>query len=575
MDRMSTYFIYKNQVLSSLLLGLAGLQSVVAQPVLGGIDPGVEQRRLQERERVERQRLERIPDVRLQAPSKVSVPDMVAAESPCFVIREIALRGELAEQFDWVLAAARGGQLDQKAGALCLGVHGVSLATQRAQNVLIGRGFVTSRVLAEPQDLSSGRLVLTLLPGRIRAIRFAAESDTNHRATLWNALPMRTGDVLNLRDVEQALENFKRVPSADADIQIEPAETPGSSDLVIRWKQAMPFRLNLTLDDAGSKSTGKTQASTTLSYDNAFTLNDLFYLTLNHDLGGAAGGSEGHTLHYSVPFGYWLLAATESQNRYHQQVAGANQTIVYSGISRNAELKLSRLVYRDQKNKTTLSVRAFQRQSRNFIDDTEVQVQHRAVGGWEAAVAQRVFMGAATLDAGAAFRQGTGAFGAMAAPEEAFGEGTSRFRLITADLNLNAPFDLAGQKLRYSGNWRAQWNHTPLTPQDRFAIGGRYTVRGFDGESSLSAERGWLLRQEVAVALGASGHELYLGVDHGEVGGPSSQFLIGRRLTGAVLGLRGGAKGWNYEVFAGRPLKKPHGFRTASTTAGFSLSLSF
>ena len=41
-----------------------------------------------------------------------------------------------------------------------------------------------------------------------------------------------------------------------------------------------------------------------------------------------------------------------------------------------------------------------------------------------------------------------------------------------------------------------------LDAQDRFAIGGRYTVRGYDGEASLSAERGWLLRNDLSWAVG-------------------------------------------------------------------------
>jgi hemolysin activation/secretion protein len=404
-------------------------------------------------------------------------------------------------------------------------------------------------------------------------------------------VPAKPGDILNLRDIEQALENFKRLPSAEADIQVEPAEAPGTSDLVISWQQTMPFRLSLTADDGGSKGTGKNQGSITLSYDHWWTLNDLFYVTYNRNLAGslshsalrsnAAGdasdgkhGTEGHTVHYSIPWGYWLLGFTQSQNSYFQNVAGANQNIIYSGISSNADIKLSRLIYRDQTHKTTVSVKAFQRTSNNYIDDTEVGVQRRIVGGWEAALAERAFIGAATLDTSVAFKHGTGAFGALPAPEEAFGEGTSRFQLTKADVNLNAPFDLAGHKLRYSANWRAQWNHTPLTPQDRFAIGGRYTVRGFDGESSLSAERGWLIRQELSTAVGASGQELYIGLDHGKVGGPSSDTLVGKRLTGAVLGLRGSAKGLSYELFAGQPVKKPGGFLTARTTAGFSLSWS-
>ena len=234
--------------------------------------------------------------------------------------------------------------------------------------------------------------------------------------------------------------------------------------------------------------------------------------------------------------------------------------------------------YRDQRRKTTLALRAFRRASFNFIDDTEIEVQRRVVGGWELGLNHREFLGAATLDANLQYRRGTGAFGARPAPEELFGEGTSRFGLVAADASLNLPFQLADQKLRYSALWRAQWNRTPLTPQDRFAVGGRYTVRGFDGESSLMAERGWLIRNDLGWALGQSGAELYAGIDHGEVGGGSSQFLLGKRLTGAVLGLRGttnALRGLRYDLFVGTPLRKPEGYRTAHLTGGFNLNLGF
>ena len=48
-------------------------------------------------------------------------------------------------------------------------------------------------------------------------------------------------------------------------------------------------------------------------------------------------------------------------------------------------------------------------------------------------------------------------------------------------------FAVAGSRFDYQGSWRAQWNRTVLIAQDRFAIGGRYTVRGFDGESAMQA----------------------------------------------------------------------------------------
>jgi hemolysin activation/secretion protein len=129
--------------------------------------------------------------------------------------------------------------------------------------------------------------------------------------------------------------------------------------------------------------------------------------------------------------------------------------------------------------------------------------------------------------------------------------------------------------MRYLGVLRGQWNDTPLVPQDRFSIGGRYTVRGFDGENTLAADRGWLMRNDLGLLLGASSAEAYLGIDYGEVAGPSSDLLLGKRLAGAVIGLRGGYKNVSYDFFLGEPIKKPDGFRTASTTAGFRLGVAF
>ena len=340
------------------------------------------------------------------------------------------------------------------------------------------------------------------------------------------------------------------------------------------------LRGTLSLDDSGTEATGRYQASATVSADHLFALNDLFYASANHSLDGHAfhnqrRGTEGQTAHYSLPYGYWMLGFTASNSQYHQSVAGLSQDYVYAGQTHNAEVKLARLLYRDQSRKTTAAIRAFRRESRNLVDDTEIEVQHRVVAGWEASLSHKEFIGSATLDGTLAYRQGTGAFGARRAPEEAFNEGSSHFQLAAADVTLNAPFQLGGQKFRYSGQWRAQWNFTPLSPQERFAIGGRYSVRGFDGEASLMAERGWLSRNDLGWAVGQSGAELYTGIDYGHVSGPSVQLLPGNHLAGAVVGVRGAFKGLNYDVFIGAPVWKPERYRTARYTSGFNLNYSF
>ena len=555
-------------------------------------EPVDQYRRQSERESQLRQQLEPQVDVHLPSQPPQRADRLPRDEQPCFPIRTIKL-GLSAVGTQHPVASSRkleaiardalervggvGDDIDSPAGA-CLGSKGLAILMTRAQSALVAQGYVTARVLAAPQNLQSQTLELTLMPGIVKRIIVQTESDRS--PAQWNTLALAEGDVLNLRDIEQTLENFKRLPSVDTDFKIEPAEEPGQSQVRILHKQGREIRLTASVDDGGYKSTGVYQGSLTLSLDNTLTLSDLFYVTLSNDLGGGspgARGTQGNTAHYSMPVGYWTVGTTFSKSRYHQSVAGISQTYLYSGSSDTAELSFSRNVYRDASAKTDLRLKAFARGSNNYVDDTEVQVQRRRVGGWELGIGHRQQLSGTQFDANLAYKRGTGAFGSISAPEEATGDGTSHFSLISADGMVSLPWQALQQNWRYSSSARLQSNLTRLTPQDRFSIGNRYSVRGFDGEQTLVAERGWFLRNEIAAEF--PGQQLYAGIDYGEVSGPSSQYLAGTALAGGVLGWRGAvpllAGRGQYDFFVGWPLHKPDAMRTANTTAGFNLSMSW
>ncbi|RUS67587.1 Hemolysin transporter protein ShlB [Saezia sanguinis] len=533
----------------------------------------------QQRDRELREQMGSAPNARLEEmgqliPNETRIPDQ---ESPCFTIERIELMGELAEKFQWALKAADNGpgrSVDQATGR-CLGAQGINTVMSRVQNAIIEKGYITTRIFAAPQDLNEGTLTLTLVPGRIRSIRWGEGSQTR---TSWRAaLPMREGDLLNLRDLEQALEVFKRVPTADADIQIEPGAQAGESDLVLYWQQKFPFRLNLSVDDGGSRDTGRYQGALTLSYDNWLTMNDLFYVSLNHHLADSQGGnSRGYALHYSIPFdGDWLLSFNGSYYKYEQDIAGINQSYTYRGSSQNADISLSRRIYRDSSKRLNAYIKGWTRRSHNYIDDVEIEVQRRRTAGWEIGADYRQFIGNAILNANLSYRRGTGADNALPALEEQYGEGTSRMKIVNLNATLNVPWQIGSQYFRYYGTLRVQWNDTPLIPQDQFAIGGRYTVRGFDGRNNLMGDRGWLTRNDVGWIIGNTGQELYFGLDFGCVSGQATRYQVGQNLAGAVIGLRGGYGHVSYDAFVGTPLHKPDGFETSKFTSGFNVNVWF
>ena len=85
--------------------------------------------------------------------------------------------------------------------------------------------------------------------------------------------------------------------------------------------------------------------------------------------------------------------------------------------------------------------------------------------------------------------------------------------------------------------FHGQFTNDTLNYIDDLTIGSRYTVRGFDGETMLAAERGFYWRNELQVPIEHTGQFVYGGIDYGHVFGPNTAFLAGTQLAGTVVGL--------------------------------------
>ncbi|WP_321902863.1 ShlB/FhaC/HecB family hemolysin secretion/activation protein [Paraburkholderia tropica] len=457
----------------------------------------------------------------------------------------------------------------------CVGKQGLDLLTKGLQGVILSRGYVTTRVLLPTQDLSKGTLKFSLVPGVIRNLEFA---DADTRGTLKSAFPTRDGNVLQLRDLEQGLEQMKRVPNQDAAMQIVPGASPGESDVVVTVKRTKPWSLVVSADNSGTRETGGYLGSVTLGLYNLLGLNDVLSGGYNQDLqfGNHSLGTHGWNASYSVPWGYWTGTLYGYTNTYYQQIAGVNQTFVSSGNAQTAGLKLERVFYRSQSDKSGIELQLIKRFGASFIEDTEIPQQYRDNTFIEAGLTNRHYFGAAQFDGTLAYRQGIGALGAM--PNSSDGP-TYYFHLAMLDANLSVPFAVAGQTLRYVGTVHGQFTNDQLNYIDDLTIGSRYTVRGFSGETMLAAEKGFYWRNELQYPLGQSGQVLYAGIDYGHLWGPSTAYLAGTQLSGAAIGLKGSVSTslgtYGYDVFAGTPIYAPSGFAVSRITLGFQFTGQF
>ena len=457
----------------------------------------------------------------------------------------------------------------------CIGKQGLDMLTKGLQGAILSRGYITTRVLLPTQDLSKGSLKFALIPGVIRHLKFADEAT---RGTWKTAFPSRDSNVLQLRDLEQGLEQMKRVPNQDATMQIVPGASPGESDVVVTVTRTKPWSLVVSADNSGTDATGRYIGNVSLGLYDLLGLNDVLSAGFNQDLqfGNHDLGTHGWNASYSVPWGYWTGTLYGYTNTYYQQVAGVNQTFVSSGNAQTAGLKLERVIHRSQNDVSGIEFQLIKRFGASFIEDTEIPQQHRDNTFIEAGLTNRHYFGAAQFDGTLAYRQGIGWLAAM--PSSASGP-TYYFHMATLDANLSVPFAVAGQAFRYLGTLHGQFTDDELNYIDDLTMGSRYTVRGFNGQTMLAAEKGFYWRNELQYPLGQTGQVLYAGIDYGHLWGPSTAFLAGTQLAGAAIGLKGSVPSrfgaYSYDVFAGTPIYAPSGFPAQSVTLGFQVTAQF
>ncbi|MDR3099308.1 MAG: ShlB/FhaC/HecB family hemolysin secretion/activation protein [Paraburkholderia sp.] len=487
------------------------------------------------------------------------------AETPCFDIDKIEIANNPFRSLERVVSPVVG---------QCAGVAGLKLVQEAATNALIDQGYVTSRVSVPAQSLTSGTLALEVAPGRIGEVRSEGEAT----GSLARALPLRSGDLLNQRGIDQALENIRRLPSqSSARFDITPGEQPGESDIVLQPDTGKRWRAAIGYDNAGQNATGKNELYGILSIDSPLGQYDQLQVSglTNADRGAPGKGETQASASYSIPFGYAMLALSAWRASYLQTQSYPAGAAQFTGQQKGVDVKLSRVIQRSAHSRTEMSARAYRALNHNELNGTGIEVQERDVYGYELGVAHRHYLGRVQVDAALGWRAtlpGISRQPGYVIDEAAF---NGREQIETASVAVLAPFRVASQPFSWQFKWTRQNARTRVTAPDYFMIGTRFSVRGFDQQTTLAAESGWTVSNELdwyaPTSFGVQA--LYVGLDAGRVSGPTAAYLTGDTLVGTVAGIRGTlapknrfSASVNYDVSLGWPLYRPNAFQNRTPT---------
>lgn len=456
-------------------------------------------------------------------------------------------------------------QIERDFSGRCLGVVEIEQILAEVTRDYMARGYITTRAYLPQQDLSKGILEILVLEGVVDKIML--EDDEHGSIRLGTVFP-RAGQIMNLRDFEQGIEQVNKLSSNNAVMDVQPGQTAGASAIVIRNQPRTPFHASFSGDNQGSEGTGRNQYAATVIADHLLGLNELLLYTHrgSHPHDEERKFSESDSFSAIVPFGYSTVSLSSNRSRYTTTiVAPSGLDLQFRGKSATDSLRIERVMFRDQSTRATLGSSLTLKDSNSWLAGQYLGISSRrlTVLDLDANVSTGVAGGVLGLDFGLV--KGLSVAGALHDMDNLPSEAPrAQFDKLKFGLSYSIPFHIAGKDFSFSSSFTGQKAMDTLYGSEQILIGGIYSVRGFvnntlSGDSGYYVRNDLSMRHNVTVGGQAVGLRFYTGIDFGEVRSRVADVPAGR-LAGMAIGVNANWKGVSVEVFNTRALDQPNFF---------------
>lgn len=491
-------------------------------------------RQEQERLRVEQERTNRE-----RAPTGVDLNSIKPAQTPlakdgiCHNIKTINFVGAN------VLDAEDRAVLSAPFANKCMQAADIQNLMGEVTKQYIDRGFTTTRAYLPAQDLSQGVLQILVQEGRIE--RFVVEGDASKRLNLRWAVPAVAGDLLNIRQLEQAVDQLNNVPGNKVTMDIVPGSQPGQSVVVFRNTASTPVNLQVSADNQGSEPTGVNGTSATLAVGGLLGLNETLTVTARQSSPHTAdASSDSSSVALSLPDGFATYGVSMAKSNFSTGFTTniGNHMVTY-GDSTTYTLTAERVVARDQDSRYSVVTALSQVEGgTRTVNDAGAVIQKTGRTAKTMGVGIKT---TTTVGGGSFYIKPELVFGLAPIPNTISDGPQGEFTKLNMDVNYDRRFDALGQKLGWTSNFKGQYSRDKLLSSQQILVGSTSSVRGFVN-NAMSGDSGYYWRNELAwhtetsVANVSVKNKLFVGLDMGRVSNHDTSLPRGS-MSGFAFGL--------------------------------------
>ncbi|MBD2798085.1 ShlB/FhaC/HecB family hemolysin secretion/activation protein [Xenorhabdus sp. 18] len=455
----------------------------------------------------------------------------------------------------------------------CLTAGKINELVRKVSNTYIEKGYVTSLARLKEQDLSTSILTITVTEGKVGTILLDGEPSL----ALKMAFPNMTGKILNLRDIEQGMEQLNRLPSQQITIDIQPAEQPGYSDVILkRTVSKLPAHASLVMNNSGQKNTGSEQINATFGLDNPLRLADQWSISASHNSDFRHNHqSWSIASNLTIPYGYWSLDYQYAINNSFQMIPVGTGSYRHESQGQTHQLKLNRTLFRDGQQKLALHMGLIRRQTSNVTAGVKLSVSSPTLNTISLGANYSTTLAGGYLTFNPTLIHGLSLWGATKDNTKNRNALKSQFRKFSLSSSYFLPLT---NDVYYLTSLYGQFTPDNLYASERLSLGGQYSIRGFK-EQNLIGNNGGYWRNELnwkLIRLPALG-ELSLNgaLDIGWLESSKKRQIEGGNVIGTSLGISLNHNRINQMVTVGKPLVYPSHLRPGRWVVYWSASLHF
>ena len=580
MRHKKSNFLRANALLALSAIAIAIVSLPAAAQTAAQVQDAARQGDQRLRQEQERLRVEQERNRREQTPSGVDLKKMLPqvdaskAAGPCKNVSVITLKGaELMDLDDQESVAG-------KFTGRCLATADIEKLMGQVTQHYIERGFVTTRAYLPAQDLSGGKLELLVVEGRIE--RLVVDGDPQNRINLAWAVPAQAGDMLNIRDLEQAVDQINSVSANKVKLDILPGSGPGKSIVLFRNVAASPVGLEFASDNMGVTATGKNGLSATLTLGGLLGLNENLALTYRSSRPHSPNASsDSAAVGVTLPSGYATYSLSASVSNYSTGLLTAlGRHMVASGKASTLAATADRVMVRDQESLHAVTASLSSTDGKNYLDDAYLQVNSRRAITLSVGLRSTLRVAGGNLSILPELAMGLNEMGNLPAGVNAASDGPqAQFTKFVANVNYDKRFKWADQSWGWNSSFKGQRSKDQLLGSQQLLIGGVPSIRGFVS-NVVSGDTGYYWRNELALYTKFNVESMqvkskfYAGYDAGYVESNSASGTHGN-LSGYALGLVTNFKPATIDLAWTRASRLPDGMtrEAAQTWVRVSFSL--